>query len=172
MRRTSNYLLREIAGVPYLIPYGQLIADHKHGMQLNHTSAWLWQQLEEEHTLEELLTLFASHYAAAPEELSFLEKDLSQFLHTLQFYGMLENHLQDSQMAPEIMSEKHPETLLFTPSVLPDAPGFLVNIGGLHVKIIGPQEMISDCFNAFQGNAETIHQTITLHTALPSLSKE
>ena len=172
MRRTSNYLLREIAGVPYLIPYGQLIADHKHSMQLNHTSAWLWQQLEEEHTLEELLTLFASHYAAAPEELSFLKQDLTQFLHTLQFYGMLDNHIQNFQMMPEITSEKHPEALLNSPSVPPDTPCFLLNIGGLHVKLIGPQEMLSDCFNAFQGNAETIHQTITIHTILPSLDAE
>ena len=119
MRHTSNYLLRELAGVPYLIPYGQLIADHRHSMQLNSTSAWLWQQLGEEHTLAELLTLFASHYAAAPEELPFLEKDLTQFLHTLQFYGMLENHIQDSPMAPESISAKLPEPPFYSPSAPP-----------------------------------------------------
>lgn len=172
MRHASNYLLREIAGVPYLLPYGQLIADHRHSMQLNSTGAWLWQQLEEEHTWEELLTLFASRYAASPEELPFLEQDLSQFLHTLEIYGMLENCILDSSMKCDGILEEPPSTTLSSPSAPPDTAYFLMNVGGLTVKIIGPQEAVPDCFNAFQSKAGTVHQTIVLHTAPPSLSAE
>ncbi len=35
MKQAHGYCLKEIAGVFYLLPYGQLISDHCRGVQLN-----------------------------------------------------------------------------------------------------------------------------------------
>ena len=40
MKQADGYLLETIAGVPYLLPYGQNIADLKRGVQLNDTSVF------------------------------------------------------------------------------------------------------------------------------------
>ena len=41
MKQADGYLLETIAGVPYLLPYGQNIADLKRGVQLNDTGVFL-----------------------------------------------------------------------------------------------------------------------------------
>ena len=57
MKQADGYLLETIAGVPYLLPYGQNIADLKRGVQLNDTSVFLWQTLAQEISSDELLSL-------------------------------------------------------------------------------------------------------------------
>ena len=48
MKQNENFLLKELAGVPYLLPYGQMIADHKRGLKTNATGVYLWNLLETE----------------------------------------------------------------------------------------------------------------------------
>ncbi len=157
MRHNPNYLLREIAHIPYLLPYGQLIADHRPGVRLNKTGAWLWRQIETNQTTEGLRSLFVSQFAPSPEELPFLEKDLSQFLHTLQLYHMLEN---DPSHTDSLEPTQAP---LSYPSIPPtDAPRTSMCIGGLHIKIIGPREALGDYFHGYESCFDTTCQTITL----------
>lgn len=148
MKRSKGYELKEIAGVPYLLPIGQMVADHRRGIQINHTGAYLWQLLEKEHTAEELLRLCAAHYHAAPEELPHLERELSHFLRELVTYGILED--SHSIQTPSASSCKY------------------VEIGGLTLKIEGPPEAVSEHFDAFTIPARSqVHQTITLHRGAP-----
>lgn len=42
MKRTDGFLLKYIEGVPYLLPYGQRIVEHRRNLRLNETSAYLW----------------------------------------------------------------------------------------------------------------------------------
>ena len=60
MKQNKGFILKEIADIPYLLPYGQMIADHKRGMKINSTGVYLWKLLEQEHTLNELLSLSAA----------------------------------------------------------------------------------------------------------------
>ena len=48
MKQADGYLLETIAGVHYLLPYAQNIADLKRGVQLNDTGVFLWQTLAQE----------------------------------------------------------------------------------------------------------------------------
>ncbi len=89
-RRCGYYTRCEIAGVPYLLPFGQKIADHGRGLRVNETSAFLWELLEEERTFEELLELFVREYKAEDGGVPELERDLRTFLDGLRRRGLLE----------------------------------------------------------------------------------
>ena len=42
IKRQEGYCLKEIAGVHYLLPYGQKVADQRKGIVLNETGVFLW----------------------------------------------------------------------------------------------------------------------------------
>jgi len=44
--QNKGYCLKEIAGVHYLLPYGQKVADQRKGIVLNETGVFLWNELK------------------------------------------------------------------------------------------------------------------------------
>lgn len=90
MKQAKGYILKDICGVPYILPYGQNIADRKRGVRLNESGEFLWNSLASPISRETLLSNFASHYQARPQMLPDLENDLDQFLQTLSALGMID----------------------------------------------------------------------------------
>ncbi|MBR6477003.1 MAG: PqqD family protein [Lachnospiraceae bacterium] len=131
MKRNPFYLLREISGVPYLLPYGNSIASHDRGVKLNETGLFLWEQLQEEHTAEELIRLCAEHYDASEEEMEELRSDLMPFLDDLVRCGAL---LPDGE-GPF----KYRATLYKS-----------LRIAGLTVRLEGPEAVFSKLFDPFE----------------------
>ncbi len=143
MKRSEQFMLYEIAGVPYLLPLGQKIADHQRGIQINSTGVYLWSILETELTQQEVIQLCAAHFQASEEELPLLEKDIKQFLHTLKAHGILEE-TASAPMPCATMQQ-------------------YLTIGGLTLTLAGPTEACFPAFDAFRVQAPTtIHQTITV----------
>ncbi|MBO4981504.1 MAG: PqqD family peptide modification chaperone [Lachnospiraceae bacterium] len=126
MKRNPSYTLRILAGVPYLLPFGQMIADRKRGIRINETGIYLWELLETERSMEELLTLCAAHYGT---DTAVIRKDLETFVRTLSVYGILES-------AEDV-------------SLPSSAPALSLEIGGLSVKLWGPKEAFSPLFAPF-----------------------
>lgn len=85
----DGYVLTEIAGQTYLLPYGQKIASFQRGLQLNETGAFLWRALSSGKTKEELPALLATHVGAHVHDLPGLEDDIGQFLQQLATLGIL-----------------------------------------------------------------------------------
>jgi len=143
MKRNSLFMLYEIAGVPYLLPYGQKIADHQKGIQINSTGVFLWKLLGVERTEPELTRLCAAHYQASEQELPCLEQDIRRFLNTLKSYGMVD---------------------IIPPEALPTAALHqILSIGGLNLALTGPAEAFSEAFSAFRSQLSSeIHQTVTV----------
>lgn len=83
MKVKENYMLREIAGNFVVIPVGQNVADYKNMLHLNETSVFLWNELQNEISFDELLKRMAVKYEASENEVSILEKDLNEFLDKL-----------------------------------------------------------------------------------------
>lgn len=83
MKVKENYMLREIAGNFVVIPVGQNVADYKNMLHLNETSVFLWNELQNEISFDELLKRMAVKYEASEDEVSILEKDLNEFLDKL-----------------------------------------------------------------------------------------
>ena len=45
MKTSDGFVKTTIAGIPYLLPYGQKIDDHARSVRLNDSSALLWDTL-------------------------------------------------------------------------------------------------------------------------------
>ena len=142
MKQHEGFLLREIAGVPYLLPYGQQIADHFRGIQINETGVYLWDLLAQERSREELLTLCAEHYQASPEELPELRQDIESFLSHLIAFRMIEP--DESDDSGEVI--------------------YYLQIGGIRIHLIGPKKAYSKEFEPFSVPAfSEADLTIVLH---------
>lgn len=120
MKRTPGYLLQHIAGTDYLLPYGQLIADHRRGISLNHTGAYVWKHLEREPSREELRREYLKHfYTEGPEE--ELTRDLDRFLDQLISLRLIED---------DVPAQPH------------GTPCAYLEIGGLTLSYSGARELI------------------------------
>ena len=130
MKRNPNYTLCEIEGCYYLLPFGQGIADHERGIQINETGVFLWNTLKDSHTREELLEKFLAHYQAESKDIPILTQDLSHFLFQLTSLGIIVNDLK------EISSEN----------------SFIMHlqIGPLHLKLTGSSNLFPKEFNNYQ----------------------
>ena len=149
MKRNDSYTLKKLAGVPYLLPYGQMQADFKRGMQFNETGAFLWEILEQEHTRDELLSKCAEHYEAAESDLPLLEKDIEQFLSEMISRGIFINEWKLPKIA--------------------GAEQRCFSIAGLNLCLYGSPEAIPPEFNAFAIEEPTsVHQTVALYPGIPA----
>lgn len=92
--RQDGYVLRNIEGENYLLPYGQQTADQKRALTLNETGLFLWNALESPKEIRDLVRLFRTHYEIE-EEMSYeeLEKDVNDFLRQLIAIGVLSEDL-------------------------------------------------------------------------------
>ena len=142
MKQNSSFLLKEIAGIPYLLPYGQMVADQMRGIRTNATGVWLWHLLKQEHSLEEVLSLSAIHYEVSAEELPDFRKEITAFLNHLLEYHILEEE-------PSV-------------SVHPVNNSQLFCIGGLCLQISGEKDYIPSAFSDFSVSpaGQDIHQHI------------
>lgn len=144
MKRSNEYMLCELAGLPYLLPFGQGIADHRRGIRINPTGAYLWELLKCHRSEETLLSLCAAHFHAQEDELPGLSRDIRQFLAILDSYGMIQRELSD--IGPK---DSHPW-------------GY-VEIGGLVLELKGPHTAFSQQFSSFAVKEPScVHQTVTV----------
>lgn len=149
MKRNDSYTLKILAGVPYLLPFGQMIADRKRGVRINETGIYLWESLKKDLSMEELLTLCAAHYGT---ETALIQKDLERFVRELSVYGILEASREAD--------------------VSPSAPSVYLKIGGLTLKLVGPGEAFSPLFAPFRTKpAKKVHQTIFVRDGKPAILK-
>lgn len=126
MRQSDQYILHKLNGIPYLLPFGQGVADLRRGVRLNETGAFIWSLLENETSEEEVLSLCASHFQADSRELPVLRSDILHFLDQLRFRGILEEK-----------ASTHPAADLY------------LYIGGLTLALTGPAEYFSSDFSSF-----------------------
>lgn len=89
MKVSDHFTLEYLQGVPYLLPYGQAVADLRRGLQLNETGVFLWHALAEVPDFDALLEKTAVYYDANDSERAALAEDLRQFVNILRSYGIL-----------------------------------------------------------------------------------
>lgn len=150
MKRNDSYTLTEIAGVPYLLPFGQMIADHKPGIRLNETGIFLWKLLEQDRSMEELVRLCADTYdVTESHEMKELTADINTFVSGLCAHGIVEN---DQATTNHLPCDKY------------------LHIGGLNIKMSGPSEAFSSNFDSYcVAPCEKVHQTIRILLGSPRI---
>lgn len=93
MKRNDRYILRNIAGTPYLVPIGQMAADYHPYMQVNHTSVLLWNFLKEDISKEALFAKMQAAFEATDQEFCAMKKELENFLAVLLAKGLIEEDI-------------------------------------------------------------------------------
>lgn len=90
MTNLDGYVLTELSGQTYLLPYGQNIAAFQHGLKLNETGRIICQALQEGKTKDELPDLLGAHFEADAHEMPMLRADIDRFFDQLRALGILE----------------------------------------------------------------------------------
>ncbi len=181
MKQNPNFTLKELAGTPYLLPFGQMIADRKRGLKTNATGLYLWNLLKEELSLDEVLSESAAHYGISANELPAFRKDITQFISSLISLGILLDSAK-SNTAPDTLPQKiqtsrtTAESLsaCFSKGCVPPLPfvEHILSIGGLNLKLVTPKDAFPPEFTDFivtspDASSLQIDQTIVLHPELP-----
>lgn len=76
IKRQEGYCLKEIAGVHYLLPYGQKVADQRKGIVLNETGVFLWNELKTSMTDDALAEKLVQHYLADREAVNETQDEI------------------------------------------------------------------------------------------------
>lgn len=151
IKRQEGYCLKEIAGVHYLLPYGQKVADQKKGILLNETGVFLWNELKTSMMDDALAEKLVHHYSAAGEDAEEIREDVKQFVKELLSLGILQECLC------QFLAEDSCETNCVYQAKEPLA-GFL-EIAGTCIALYGSRELISHQFDAFFTDAEDERKT-------------
>ena len=85
MKLKEGFMLKEVAGSYIVIPVGQV--DFTAMITVNETGAFLWEQLMDDSSLEELCATMVQEYAI---DESTARRDIEAFLNILSDNGLLE----------------------------------------------------------------------------------
>ncbi|MCC8050483.1 MAG: PqqD family protein [Clostridiales bacterium] len=179
MKPESCWILQEIAGTSYILPYGQAIANLRHGLRVNESCAFLWEKLQDDPTRDELLNEFVRHYQATADELPQLAADLDEFLAQFQAYGILQpEHCADkkSDTTPSVHASSAklssdppfiPKEFCADGSIVKDTKEQFLRIGGLTLRLLEPvlntESVFAPEFAPFTcAPTETVEQTIEI----------
>lgn len=67
MKRSADFLLREVADTQVLVPIGGAAISFPGMVTLNSTGAYIWELLEQEQTVQTLTAALMEHYAVDAE---------------------------------------------------------------------------------------------------------
>lgn len=150
MKQNPSYILKELAGVPYLLPYGQMIADHKRGMKINETGKYFWNLLKTPMSIDEVLSLGKEHFEVEPDDFDAYENDVNFFLNTLLAHNILleDNHTSSIQTFDRKT----------------------VCIAGLYLNLVNFYTSFPEEFTAFLTDEKMdVDQTVTFYATHPYL---
>lgn len=122
MKQRSGFIMQRIENTNYVLPYGQNIADHKRGIELNATGAYLWELLENDMPRDTIKSKYIERFSSEADDRSALEGDIDLFLDSLISWGIIE----DDSEAPQ------------------PSPCAYLKIASLHLSYCGPKELIAD----------------------------
>lgn len=165
IKRQEGYCLKEIAGVHYLLPYGQKVADQRKGIVLNETGVFLWNELKTSMTDDALAEKLVHHYSADGEAANEtqdeiqdqtqdqtqdkiqnqmqdqIRQDVKQFVQELLLLGILQECLR-----PCCAEDADDVTCVYPTK---ESFGECLEIAGMRIALYGSRELISSQFDAF-----------------------
>lgn len=150
MKQNPHFILRELSGVPYLMPYGQMIADHKRGIKINESAGYFWNLLTEDHSIDEILAIGKEHFHIADEDWTNFRQDTTNFLKHLVALGIL---VEGNPLSPAFCTDER-----------------YLSIAGITIKLTGPKDIFPEEFEAFTiPQPLNIQQTIEFHIGSPHI---
>ena len=143
-KKNEFYTLQEIDGDIYLLPYGQALAEQRHGFRMNETGLYLWEKLDQckdKKMLSEYLNKEKGIKA------SVAEYNVDQFVDRLVQYRVI---------TQELPSE--------------DQPCKILNIANINIGLYGdPIFFYRNELRDFERNSERIDISFTVKVAFPEV---
>jgi len=87
MKIKSDYVIREVAGTCVAVPTGKASIDFSGMISLNSTGAFLWKQLAEDKSEQELLSAMLEEYET---DEATAKADISEFFNKIKAADLLE----------------------------------------------------------------------------------
>lgn len=87
MKIKNGFILRTVAGQNLIVPVGENTMNFNAAITLNESAAFLWNQLSEEKTEEQLLSALTEEYAIDSDT---AKADIKVFLNVLKEHDILE----------------------------------------------------------------------------------
>ena len=87
MKIKNGFLLREIAGTNVVVPIGERVIEFKGMMTLNELGLFIWNELQNERTFDEVLSSIVDAYDVDSDIAS---ADLNEFLTNVRKNGALD----------------------------------------------------------------------------------
>lgn len=87
MKISKDFIMREVAGEVIVVPTGAAASRMNGLITLNEVAAFLWKNLKEEHTKEELTHMVLEEYEV---DEATAAQDVDKFIAALAQLGMLE----------------------------------------------------------------------------------
>lgn len=147
MKQTEGFLLQYIEGVPYLLPFGQRIAEHRRTLRLNETSAFIWKIIPDCNTVELLhKKMIAQWDVDTQEDRNMLWQDLQHILQQFEAFGLL-NHAD--KMTMETSSKQY-------------------QIANIRIQLQGAPDNLHDLFASYEHTGqEPSDLTFRIHCSSP-----
>lgn len=86
MKIKDGFLLRKVGGQNVVVALGEASRDFNGMIRLNDTGVFLWQQLQQDVTEEQLLAALTAEYSVDPAQ---AKADIAEFLSTLKKAALL-----------------------------------------------------------------------------------
>ncbi len=86
MKRSENFLLREVAGTLVVVPVGAAVSAFPGMITLNAVGAYIWELLETEQTTESIVDAIMARYDVEETQ---ARSDVEKFLNKLRPTGAL-----------------------------------------------------------------------------------
>lgn len=87
MKIKEGFILRKVAGQNLVVPVGSNTMNFNAAITLNESAAFLWNQLNEDKTEEQLTSLMTQEYDIDEDS---AKTDITVFLNVLKEHGILE----------------------------------------------------------------------------------
>lgn len=152
MKINPQYTKILLNDIPYLIPYGQAVADFSKALMLNETADLLWSRICCGAKEDELLNFLSETYDASDNDIPELRQGIMDFLNMLKSYNV-------------IMSD---DTKNYSGSCT-----HFIRIGTLNISLCGADKLYDKYFCAFSCDAppEKCSQEIQILTYPPRTHK-
>lgn len=138
MRRNGAFYLKNISGVSYIIPIGQMAADHMKSVMINAVGELIWNLMSEEISREEIIQKCIVYFEAEGDEKEIIISDVNAFLDQMIQNGM-------------IAESMHPDLGLDLIKC--------IEIAGINVSFYGDKECLTDGFDAFEKKPDFENET-------------
>lgn len=141
MLRNDSFYLKRIADVPYILPVGQMVADHMRGVKINETGAFIWECLKDDISKEELYEKCFRFYEAAEDEKEEVKTGCDEFLKYLDSLSMINKDKTSEETHNSSADDFAPYKNL----------DFIKSVGIANIKIgfYGTGECLKENFDAF-----------------------